>query len=400
MGQQSLINSVYAGLVSAFLASLVGAILLKRLGIDQESLEGFFLLSAAVFVISMIVWMWVTAKRIRAEIENKMNGIIARSTGWKARLGAFSFTFFMIAREGIETAIFLQAVALSAGAWRSILGTAIGLSLASVFAVLFIRGSLKIDVARFLKVTAVTLLFFAFQLILDAVHEFYEYGILPSNPNVMGILGPIVQNELLFIAAIIGIPAFMLMIPSRRDPTDSQALGQKRWQLGAAFLSIALMLFLGAEEVLSSSREVDFSAQDLPVPPDSVIEIPLQQVSDGLIHRYQVKVDSLQIRFFVLRTEFGEFTTAFEACYACYSYGRYYLKKRELICSQCDAPSPLSSLRLSTKADAADQNNIGSMEGSRCAPIYLRSRIDHGNVVVAMRDLISKRKYFNITPER
>ena len=133
----SLVKSVYIGLIIAIIASVVGAIIIQKLTIDQEMLEGYFMLIAAVFVISMIAWMWITAKRIRSNIEEKIDSIVHANSSWKAHLSIFSFTFLMIVREGLETAVFLQAVAFSTGAFRNAMGTVIGLSMATVFAVLF-----------------------------------------------------------------------------------------------------------------------------------------------------------------------------------------------------------------------------------------------------------------------
>src|ERR1041385_6845835 len=253
--RNSLVISVYFGLAFALLASVAGAMILQKLAIDQESLEGFFMLVAAVFVISMIVWMWLTAKKIRIEIEEKVNSIVDSASSWKAHLSILTFTFLMIVREGIETAIFLQAVAFSTGSWLNVVGTLLGLSLATVFAVLFIRGSVKIDIGRFLKVTAITLLVFTFQLIVNAVHEFYEYGIFPANPKMMGILGPIVQNNVLFILAIVCIPAIMLLIPGRKALEANITRGQRNWRLSAAFASIVVILFLGVGNIFSSDRK-------------------------------------------------------------------------------------------------------------------------------------------------
>ena len=391
-----LIKSVYAGIAAAFLASAGGAVLLLKLGIDSESLEGFFMLFAAFFVISMIVWMMIAAKGIKSEIEGKLDSIIGGAPSWKAYLGVFTFTFFMIFREGLETAVFLQAVALSTGAWKSILGTSIGLALATVFCVLFIRGSVRIDIGKFLKVTACTLVVFTLQLFVNAFHEFYENGVFPASPRMMAILGPIVQNDTFFIIAIITIPAFMLLIPGRKK--DDAPKPSRRWQLGAGITAICIILFLGVGEIYSSSPVMNLNAE--PVMPDKTgnIEIPLSSVGDGNIHRYSIKDGNLTIRFFVIRTDLGKFSTAFDACKACYSYGRYYLKNKQLICSQCEAPSPLSSLRPSVDDAVPDSTGTQSaMEGNGCHPIFLPSHISHGNVIVTVADLQSQRKYFDIT---
>ncbi|HUL43435.1 MAG TPA: Fe-S-containing protein [Bacteroidota bacterium] len=397
--RESLVISVYIGLVLAVLASFGGAYLLQKLAIDQESLEGFFMMAAAIFVISMIVWMWITARKIRGEIEEKVGTIAVRSS-WKAHAGILSFTFLMIVREGIETAIFLQAVALSTGAWQSALGTIIGLALATVFAVLFIRGSVRIDIGRFLKITAVTLMIFTLQLLLNGVHEFYEYGILPASPSMMGILGPIVQHDVLFIVAILSIPVFMLVFPSRKRMASGTMTSQRRWQLSAVALSVVIISFLGVGEIFSSGTAMDLSSVRIPIPASGLFQIPIGQVGDGNLHRYAIEDNGLEIRFFVIRTGLGTFATAFDACHACYSYGHYYLKDGELVCSQCDATSPLSKLHPAVEDTTANDENSGSMEGNGCTPIYLPARMHTGNIEIRLADLRAQRKYFEITPAK
>ena len=397
--QAHLVNSVFWGLGLAILASGGGAIALQRLAIDQESIEGYFQLIAAIFVISMVVWMWITGKKIRLEIESKVNNIVELSIPWRAQLGILIFTFFMIVREGIETAIFLQAVSLTSGGWQSFLGTTAGFAIATAFAVLFIRGSIKIDIVRFLKVTAITLLIFTFQLIANAFHEFYEYGVFPASPKMMGILGPIVQHEVLFIIAIISIPAIMFLIPGKRASQAASAPGQRRWQLSAAIASVGIVLFLGVGDIFSTNPAIDLTSEFMALPASGAIEIPVSKISDNNIHRFSIKDDGLEIRFFVLRTGLGKFATAFDACYACYSYGRYYLKNGELICSQCDAPSSIMKLKPTGEVPEPDPNNSGSMEGNGCAPIYLPSRLNNGNIEIRVSDLQKQRKYFDITQE-
>ncbi len=394
VGRASLLSSVYLGLALAIVGSIAGAVLLVRLGIDQESLEGYFMLAAAFFVITMVIWMWIAAKRIKGEIEQRVDTIISSKSSWRAHAGIFGFSFLMILREGIETAIFLQAVAFSTGAWRSFSGTAAGIGLAVVFAILFIRGSVRIDTGRFLRVTAITLLIFTLQLIVNAFHEFYEYGVFAANPAMMGILGPVVQNNVLFILAIVSIPALMMVIPGR----SGRSGGARRWQLGAAMAALTIVLFLGVGEIFSSSTEKDFSAQQLAIPSSGIFEIPIERVSDGSLHRFSISDSGLELRFFVLRTSVGKFATAFDACYACYSYGRYYLRGGGLVCSQCDAPVPLSRLH-QIEETPADENNTGSMEGNGCAPIYLPSRMQAGKIDIRVADLRKQRKYFDIGPE-
>jgi high-affinity iron transporter len=394
----SLSVAVYLGLGTAIAASVVGAIILQSLALDHEFLEGFFMIAAAIFVGSMVVWMWMTAKGIRKEIEQKIDELVEKPSPWQMHAGMFTFTFLMVIREGIETAVFLQAVALSTDAWLSLAGALLGFGVATAFAVLFIRGSLKIDIVRFLRVTAVTLLIFVAQLLANGFHEFYEFGILPANPQMMGFLGPIVRNNTLFIIAIISIPALMLVIPSTKVARGRVVAPNRRVQFSAGLVALSIVFFLGVGNLFSSGHSRDLSAVPLDVPEDGVIRIPLESVSDGNLHRYAIADDGLEIRFFVLRTGLGKFATAFDACYACYNYGRYFLRDGELICSQCDAPSSLMRLRLTGEEEQSGDMS-GSMEGNRCAPIFLPSIMRYGQIRITLADLQHQRKYFDTSAQ-
>lgn len=395
----SLVSTVYLGLGAAVAVSIGGAILLQRFAIDHEFVEGYLMFAAAVFVATMVIWMWLTAKALRREIENNVDRILEGPTAWQMQVSLFLFTFLMVVREGIETAIFLQAVALSTQALPSLVGALLGFGTAAAFAVMFVRGSLKIDIARFFKVTAITLLIFTVQLLVNGIHEFYEFGVLPANPQMMGILGPIVRNDVLFIIAIVSIPAVMLIIPSTKLTQGVLTSHHRRLQLSAGVLSLSIVLFLGMGNVYSSNRTMDLSALPLPIPEDGIIRIPIETIDDGNLHRYTVATDGLEIRFFVLRTSLGKFSTAFDACYACYNYGRYFLRDGELICSQCDAPSSLMRLKSTASEELRDENMSGSMEGNRCSPIYLPSVFNNGEIHVSLSDLKQEKKYFDTSAE-
>ena len=396
LARPELISTVYLGLGAGLVASIVGAILLQRFALDHEMLEGYFMILAAVFVGTMVVWMWVTAKSIRGEIEERIDRIVGSTTDWRMYTGMFAFTLFMVIREGIETAIFLQAVALSTQAWSSVLGTLGGFTVAIGFAILFIKGSVRIDIVRFLKVTAITLLIFVVQLLVNGLHEFYEYGILSASPRMMGILGPIVRNDVFFIIAIVSLPALMVMIPSRKIIIPPR---QRRFQLGVAITAVVIVVLLGVGKVFSSIRHMDLSAVAFEVPGDGVVRIPIESVDDGNVHRYSINDRGVDIRFFVLRTGLGKFASAFDACYACYDYGRYYLRDGQLICSQCEAPVSLMKLRPAAEEEQRDENMSGSMEGNGCAPIFLASRIKSGQIEIKLADLQSRRKYFETSAE-
>jgi len=58
-------------------------------------------LLAAFFVVTMIVWMNRVARRLKKDIEQKVESYaVARRSG--GGLGIFLFVFLMVVREGVE----------------------------------------------------------------------------------------------------------------------------------------------------------------------------------------------------------------------------------------------------------------------------------------------------------
>src|SRR5260370_33182858 len=101
---------------------------------------------------------------------------ISRYTGagGVSKVGLFFFVFLLVLREGVETVLILSAVTLNSTELLSFTGTLLGAAVAVVFGVLFIRGSVKINLQRFFRVTNVILYFVAFQLIGSGVDELRE----------------------------------------------------------------------------------------------------------------------------------------------------------------------------------------------------------------------------------
>lgn len=387
-GRLSLVPAVWWGLVTAILASVAGAFALERISINNEAFEGILMLAAAFFVGTMIIWMWRSAKGLKKEIENKIEEIAAskesdRTGGWFA---IFLFTFLMIFREGIETVIFLSAVNLTTNALLSFVGGILGLVLAVLFGVFFVRGSLKIDLGRFFKITGIVLLLFVFQLIIGGFHELSEAGLIPASPKTMAIIGPIVNNNALFLIGILLIPFLMLLIPSSKTRTDhasgsradqrlmvADARKQKTWRSAAAMLSVVIALFIAFDYVYGQNRRLS--------PPEVVkidntdeIRIPLITVMDGTLHRYIL--EGSRVRFIVMKTDKGV-ATALDACEICGTQG-YVQEGGAVICLNC----------------SADINSATIGQGGGCNPIPLGSRLEGDSLVIPVNSLLKETERF------
>ncbi len=264
-GRDSLKMPVYLGLLLAVIASIGVAWLFRAIDFDpdNEYLEGTLLGVAGLFVASMVVWMWRTARGLKGEMESRLSAITGGAeTGRVSVIGLLLFTFFMVFREGVETVLFLAAVGSGEKANPlGFIGAIIGLALAGLFAALFIRGSLKINLGRFFKVTGVVLLLLAAKLLAGAVHAFGEAKVIPLNGEIVATLGYLLRDDTatMLVMALVAVPIFLLLWESLRQPRpalvegESSAEGRKLlasarleriWQLalGAATLGIILVL--------------------------------------------------------------------------------------------------------------------------------------------------------------
>src|SRR5256885_16001425 len=86
----------------------------------------------------------------------------------------------MVLREGVETVLILGAVTLNSTELVSFLGTLLGVLVAIAFGVMFVKGSVRINLQKFFRITTVILFFVAAQLIISGLHELSENEVLPS----------------------------------------------------------------------------------------------------------------------------------------------------------------------------------------------------------------------------
>jgi high-affinity iron transporter len=175
-GRGALAGAVYAGVAVALVVSW-----LASLGFAQAEnkplWEGVLALVTAVLVTTFTVYVLRTAKTMKRELETRLEN--AAAGGRWAWWGVFGFTVLAITREGMEAALLLTSSFVQSDMQDFFAGALIGLLAAAGIAALWGRFGHRVNIARFLQVTAVFLLLFVVQLAIYAFHEFTEAGVLP-----------------------------------------------------------------------------------------------------------------------------------------------------------------------------------------------------------------------------
>lgn len=378
IGRPELRKSVFAALIAAFVGSIGIAILLSRTQWNQDIFEGWIMLIAAFFVITMIVFMMKTGRALKGQIEGKV-GLLA---GRNARLGLFLFVFLMVLREGVETVLILGAVSLNSTELLSFLCTLSGVIVAIVFGVMFVKGSVRVNLQKFFRVTTAILFFVAAQLIISGLHELSENGVLPSSREEMALIGPIVRNNLFFFVTIVALAALMVLFevkrrqpaplpdsPAERRKAQWSARRERLWMVSVYASSFLFILMVTAEFIYAKSVSALSPATAVTFT-DGQVSIPLARVSDGDLHRFAARENGVEVRFWLYQKPDGKVATVFDACQICGPVG-FYKGPNGVICKNCAAP--------------INGQSVGMTGG--CNPIPLRAEQTSDAVIIRETDV-------------
>jgi high-affinity iron transporter len=140
---------------------------------QQEGLETIIGLVAVAFVSWMILWMRAHARELKGDLEANAAAALATGSAWALVLMAF----LAVLREGFETAVFLLAILQSStDTTSSMTGAVLGIVVAIAIGYAIYRGGVKINMARFFKVTGIVLVLVAAGLLATAAHTAHEAG--------------------------------------------------------------------------------------------------------------------------------------------------------------------------------------------------------------------------------
>jgi high-affinity iron transporter len=378
-------KSVFTALVSAFVASIGVAIGLSRFQFNEDLFEGWVMLAAAFFVVTMIIFMMKTGRKLKGRIEGRIGTLAGRGS----QLGIFLFVFLMVLREGAETVLILSAVSLNSSALLSFLGTLFGVLAAVFFGVMFVKGSVRINLQKFFRVTTVILFFVAAQLLVSGLHELSENGLIASSKKEMAIIGPIVRNDLFFFVTIVALAALMVLFEARRrqpEPLPESSAEKRKalwsarreqlWMISVYATSFIFIVLVTAEFIytksvnaLSPATQVTFT--------NGVVAIPLAQVSDGDLHRYAAHEGGIEIRFLLYQKPDSKVVAIFDACEICGSVG-FFKGPNGLVCKNCASP--------------INAQSVGTRGG--CNPVPLNSNVSGDAIVIHEPDLAANARLF------
>ncbi|MFI9383089.1 iron uptake transporter permease EfeU [Kutzneria sp. NPDC052558] len=195
---------VWLGVLSAALLSLgFGAVLAfsrAELTITAQAVFGGVLSLVAVALVTwMIFWMRRAARGLSGELREKI--------GQAASTGALVATAFLaVAREGLETALFLWTTVQASGdTVAPVVGAAVGLGVSFLLCWLIVRASVRVNLGVFFSRTAVLLIVIAAGVLSYGVGELQTAGLVPGRGWLAFDLSTVVSTDSWWVSLITGV---------------------------------------------------------------------------------------------------------------------------------------------------------------------------------------------------
>jgi high-affinity iron transporter len=245
-GRRDWLFAVWAGVALAILICAIAGLLLAIVNADfpqrqQELFEAIIRVFAVVMLTSMVFWMKKAARNIKSGLQESIDTALATSRN--QGLALIGLTFFAVAREGIESMVFLLATfQQSTGPW-ALIGAVTGIVIAVAIGFAIYWGGVRINLSHFFRWTAVFILVVAAGLLASSTRSLHEAGLWNHLQQVVFDWSRVLPQDGPIGTLLVGVLGYT------DTPTASEVIAY------IGFLIVALpVFFFGAPALLARPR--------------------------------------------------------------------------------------------------------------------------------------------------
>ncbi|MGH9018792.1 MAG: FTR1 family protein [Acidimicrobiales bacterium] len=202
-----------AATICVGLAVALGAVELSLSIVAEQRCEGIVSAVAVATVTYMVIWM----RRFPKDLIRDSNSMAAQRFARGSGRAVAVMAFVAVLREGFEITVFVVALvgARTTSPLLSVTGAVAGVLLAVIIGVAVVRGGVRVDIARFFRITGIVLVVSAAGLAMTAIHAANTGGwlVFGQTPQFdWSRLSPPGTVQSAFVSGVFGIQPYPTLI--------------------------------------------------------------------------------------------------------------------------------------------------------------------------------------------
>ena len=335
--------SVVAGIISALISAYI-----RRLPnyVNRANL-GFYSMIPVIISAIHIIFILVFEKKIKSKSEVVFENILGSLVSINIISSFFCYmpSFFL----QMDSFVYYGESAVSTIVLFRVIGFVLAIIMLLLSLFVIYRTGMKLESSKLKGILIFSMLVRGITQLNVIVSRLYSLKIIPKNSTVFVITAYITNNARIFdfalMAVLIIVPVILWLqnikiTESYRNNAEFRKIVynmRRRRHLAQFFLLVMIINILSLSVIKTyANREVPLSAPEDYKLENGHIEITLDSVSDGHLHRYVYEArDGKKVRFIVVQKSQGSYGVGLDACEICGPSG-YFERNNEVVCKLCD----------------------------------------------------------------
>ena len=335
--------SVVAGIISALISAYI-----RRIPnyVNRANL-GFYSMIPVIISAIFIILILVFEKKIKSKSEVVFENILGSLVSINIISSFFCYmpSFFL----QMDSFVYYGESAVSTIVLFRVIGFVLAIIMLLLSLFVIYRTGMKLESSKLKGILIFSMLVRGITQLNVIVSRLYSLKIIPKNSTVFVITAYITNNTRIFdfalMAVLIIVPVILWLqnikiTESYRNNAEFRKIVynmRRRRHLAQFFLFVMIINILSLSVIKTyANREVPLSAPEDYKLENGHIEIELESVADGHLHRYVYEArDGKKVRFIVVQKSQGSYGVGLDACEICGPSG-YFERNNEVVCKLCD----------------------------------------------------------------
>ncbi len=335
--------SVVAGIISALISAYI-----RRLPnyVNRANL-GFYSMIPVIISAIFIIFILVFEKKIKSKSEVIFENLLGSLVSINIISSFFCYmpSFFL----QMDSFVYYGESAVSTIVLFRVIGFVLAIIMLLLSLFVIYRTGMKLESSKLKGILIFSMLVRGITQLNVIVSRLYSLKVIPKNSTVFVITAYITNNARIFdfalMAVLIIVPVILWLqnikiTESYRNNAEFRKIVynmRRRRHLAQFFLFVMIINILSLSVIKTyANREVPLSAPEDYKLENGHIEITLDSVSDGHLHRYVYEArDGKKVRFIVVQKSQGSYGVGLDACEICGPSG-YFERNNEVVCKLCD----------------------------------------------------------------